>query len=282
MFASFHNPDHFVIPTFYNQQSEAEDAVDIADANHYKIGANFVHRATYIQQLVTNAYHEHLDHLFEQSARKDPTILTDIFVGQHVLIEWPLAGPPTPQHASLRGPYFVQAKSANCLHLQHVSTPPPADQPSHILWSKHARVYSLDILEHGPIERHARDPAASQSAAGSPSLHIDCIIDDFVADGYDGDDRLHVKNRSYGARLWRPHGQALHPHVDRRYTYDEVKHTYAMDSYVACQPHLHGHVSILSMPAGWDPHAVSKQWRPAHHPALPNERHLPIFDPGLP
>jgi len=95
----------FIIPSTYHRQSAAEDIVDAADANHYAIGANFVHRATYIQQLVTNKYHEHMDLLLEQAVQKDPTPLADISIGEHVMIDWPLNRVPSPQHPLLRGPY---------------------------------------------------------------------------------------------------------------------------------------------------------------------------------
>jgi len=273
VFASFWNPEPFVIPTFYCPQSEHDKEEHAADANYYKVGANFIHRATYIQQLVTNAYHEHMDILFQQAARKDPSVVTDIAIGQHVLIEWPDNGPPTPQHPGLRGPYIVHGKSHNVLQLQHLSIPPPEDQPATLRWSKHARVYSLDIFEHGPLQRKPSDPSATQVAAGFQSLHIDCITADVPKDGC-RHDLNNVENRMYQARLW---GQvnAVQAQVRRLYSYAEVQHTYAMDTYALCNPHLHGHTSVISMPMGWDPHAVSKSLRPAHYPEIPEERGYP-------
>lgn len=278
VFASFYNPDHFVIPSTYNHQSPDEDQIDIDDANHYGIGANFVHRATYIQQLVTNHYHEHLDILLEQAIRRDPQACDDIAVGQHVLIEWPNAGPPSPQHPTLRGPYLVFAKSQNVLKLSHISIPPPADQPASIKWSKHARVYSLDVAEYGCMTRNPNDPAASQVPAGPPSLMIDCILDDEVFAEYRGPEPNHVANRSYYARLWGSHQQHGSLLLQQCYTYDQVKHSYAFDSYVACHIHLHGHTPMCAIPLGWDPHAVSKSLRPSHHPVLATEHGFPLPD----
>jgi len=284
VFSSFYNPFPFVIPTTYHRQSAVDDDVDVADANHYSIAANLVHSATYIQQLVTNRYHEHMDLLVEQASAKDPLPSEDIPVGEHVMIAWPLDKPPSPQHPGLRGPFTVIARSRNVLTLQHLSHPLPADQPSLIKWSKHAHVYSMNISDNDPIMRSLNDPAASQVPADFQTQHIECVIRHSLKLDFHGvrlpDTVNHVSQQDYVCRMWKP--VLLHSDdLLHTLTYDQVRHTYAFDSYYVSHPStLHGHTPIAHMPAGWHPHGVDKALRPWHSVALPNERDHPhMSDP---
>ena len=277
VFASFYNPFPFIIPSTYHRQSAAEDIVDAADANHYAIGANFVHRATYIQQLVTNKYHEHMDLLLEQAVQKDPTPLADIRIGEHVMIDWPLNRVPSPQHPLLRGPYIVIAKSHNLLNLQHLSHPTPPDQAAELKWSKHARVYSMNIDANDPIMRSLDDPAASQVPADFQTLHIDCVIQHSLQKSqHPPDVRYHVAHQDYVCRLWQPQ-ILLREDNQATFTYEQICHTYAFDSYFVSHSSLHGHTPICHMPAGWHPHAVDKSLQPWHSVELPSERGLPAM-----
>ena len=69
------------------------------------------------------------------------------------------------------------------------------------------------------------------------------------------------------------------PAIHRTYEYDQIKHTYALDSYLVSNPYLSGHVPISHMPATWDPHAVAKSLRPSHQPVPAHERDFATDDP---
>lgn len=277
---SFYNPDHFVIPSFYMKRGIREG--DIVDANFYDIAGNFAHRMMYMQQLITNHYHEHLETLFDAARRRDYVEIEDIVVGSFVLIDWP-STKPSPLCPNMRGPYIVTSKRRNVIHLVSASTPPPAHQPQSLTWSMHAKVYPLDA----PLERNVDDPAATQLSSANPSLAVDCIIShDFDHDTPHPADRFEVRNQRYQVRFWGPPplvGPAETRYRHQLFTlrYDAIYNTLAFDTYAINNPQLTGHHSVLRMPANWDPHSVSKTKRPMHEVYLDAERYLGSdSDPG--
>jgi hypothetical protein len=278
VFASLSDPTSLVIPTFYTR---AVREADLADSNAYQISANFVHRAVCFQQHVCSIIQEIHAKAFDACAATNPTSYTDLSVGQCVLINWPSDHPPSPAHPLKRGPYKVLAIQHNSVHLEHLANPPPADQPLNILWSKHAHVYQY-VDDDTPV-RSALDPAASHAPTGPPGRNIDCVLShstlpaNLLPPGIALD---HVKAQKYLCRLFSTSTSRQPPAIasTQLLSYDQIAHTFAFDTYVLNQRHLHGHVPSLFMPANWDPHAVPPSLRPSHPPLPIHEHAFPPND----
>jgi hypothetical protein len=275
VFASFVDPDSFVLPTFYTREVNASD---LADANTYTLSANLAHRAMCFQQMVCNATHHIHARAFEAAARKNPSICTELSPGQCVLIDWPDNHPPTPTHPKKRGPYRVCEIHHNSVSLQHLSAPPPADQPATIRWSKQAHVYEYvdDIL---PV-RAAADPSASQVPTGIQQRHIECVLSASPLhascrppDALPNDVRYHM----YNCRLHSTSASRQPPPTanGQIFPYDEIAHTHAFDVFFNGQSRLVGHVPVAFMPANWNPLAAHPSQRPAHPPLPPFEHSFP-------
>ena len=278
VFASLSDPTSLVIPTFYTR---AVREADLADANAYQVSANFIHRAMCFQQHVCGIIGDIHAKAFDASAATNPTACTDLSIGQCVLISWPSNQPPSPVHPLKRGPYKVTAIQRNSVQLEHLSNPPPADQPLTILWSKHAHVYQY-VDEEVPA-RSALDPAASQAPTGPPGRNIDCVLShsalptNLLPPGVATD---HVKAQKYLCRLFSGSSSRLPPALvpTQLFSYEQIAHTYAFDTYVLSQRYLHGHVPSLFMPANWNPHAVPPPLRPSHPPLPVHEHAFPPND----
>jgi len=279
VFASLYVPDTFVIPTFYGRRVNESDLVD---SNLYQVGGNFAHRIMCFQQLVTNKYYETLDRAFEAAIARNPSLSKDVNVGQCVLIDWPNQQRPSATHPLRQGPYRVVAVQRNVLSLEHLQRPPPLGQRATCTWSKHANVYFYCDDTLPPPARSADDPSASQMPLGESGRQIDCVISHVLKQDFDRQpgasvhSRFHVSNQMYECRLWsfakRPSAQ---PALVRPFNYDEIKHTFAFDSYAICHPFLTGHVPVAHMPLNWNPHAVTMPFRPAYPPGPAHEREFP-------
>ncbi len=272
VFASLADPLSFVIPTFY---SRALNAADLADANAYHISANFAHRASCFQQMVCNAVHDIQQRALSASSARNPTECIDIRVGQCVLIDWKNGTPPTPTHPRKRGPYKVVDVHHNSISLMHLASPPPADQPSTIQWSKHAHIYRYEEDE-SPVRSNI-DPAASQVATGTPSRNIECVLSHHPINASRDRSNLpktDVSRHAYVCRLFAPESTRLLPKraPEARFSYADIAHTHAFDVYFNGQRELTGHTPTAFMPANWSPHAVPASQQPAH-PAVPLHEH---------
>jgi hypothetical protein len=272
VFASLADPLSFVIPTFYSREL---NAADLADANAYHISANFAHRASCFQQMVCNAVNDIQQRALSASSARNPTECTDIRVGQCVLIDWRNGTPPTPTHPRKRGPYRVVEVHHNSISLVHLATPPPADQPPTVQWSKHAHIYQYEE-DIAPV-RSGIDPAASQVPTGTPSRNIVCVISHQAIPASRDRSALpktDVSRHTYICRLFAPESTRVLPkHApEARFSYAEIAHTHAFDVYFNGQRKLTGHTPSAFMPANWSPHAVPVSQQPAH-PAVPLHEH---------
>ena len=276
VFASFADRSGYVIPTFYERRVQE---ADVEDANAFSVSANFAHRVMCFQQGIVNSFHELHARAFDASSRRNPTVYTDLIVGQAVLIDWPRQTPPTPTHPKKRGPYRVVSISSSHVVLQHFATPPPIDQPHALEWSKAASVYQYaDDL--APL-RSSADPAASAVPVGVPGRAIDCVLSHHLKQGFDRDNDPHllrhrVEHQIYECRLYSTDLHPRdHPSISRSFEYNEIKHTFAFDCYAQSHRYLTGHVPVSHMPLNWSPHAVAPSRRPAHPP-------LPIHEQAIP
>jgi hypothetical protein len=281
VFASLYTPDAFVIPTTY-LNNPAENAINLNDGNFHNPNANFVTRAVYFQQLMTNSRHELLLRamsIAEDSPGVDPSAIVQ---GSQVLIPWPHDRPPSSLHPFRRGPYIVSQISGNVLTLQHAMSPLPDGQQASLRWSRQAQVFSLDPA----LARHGDDPSATNAAIGPPANHsIECVLSFDLIAGFDRDNdldglRFHVTNQIYSCRIF----AVAHTIQDvtswrRNYFYRDIRHTLAFDAFIANHPFLTGHSHVAAMPLSWDPRVAPRSQRPAHEPALDTERALPIDDP---
>jgi hypothetical protein len=277
VFASFADTDGFVIPTFYSRNVHEGD---IADANTGAISGNFIHRAVCFQQSIVNAFSEIHARAFDVSSRRNPTLYTDLLVGQAVLIDWPSQEPPSPMHPKKRGPYKVVSIGSNSVQLQHFSSPPPINQPHALQWSKQARVYKY--ADDAVPVRSRDDPAASAAPVGVPGRSIDCVIGHHLKHDFNRDNdpdllRHHVENQVYECRLYATNlADRDHPSINRSFNYEDIRHTFAFDCYAQSHRYLSGHVPVSHMPMNWSPHAVAKGRRPAHQPLPFHEIPFPI------
>ena len=279
VFASLHAPEAFVIPTTY---LDAPQGVNIADGNFYEPSANFVTRAVYFQQLMTNRRHELLMEAMRAAGDSAPIHPDSIPIGTQVLIPWPQGRPPSTLHPFRRGPYVVVSVDGNVLSLVHTALPLPADQISTLRWSRQAQIFTLDSI----LARDPHDPAAIHSAIGIPSEHsIDCILDYHLLPSFDRSQdaalaRFDVRNQVYVCRLYGvPNTMWDVSHWRREFLYEDIRHTLAFDSFIASCPFLEGHIPVASMPANWDPRAPVRSRRPSHGPVIDAERPYPIIQP---
>jgi hypothetical protein len=272
VFASLADPESFVIPTFYTRPLRE---LDFVNANGFHISANFAHRAACFQQHVCNAVREIHATAFDACMHTDPVAASDILPGQCILIPWPDNRPPTPTHPLKRGPYKVLSIERNMLRLEHLASPPPADQAAQLTWSKHAHVfeYADDTL---PM-RSDLDPAASQAPAGPVSRNIDCVLSHqplapaLVPNGVP---RNHVSAQLYSCRMFSASTSRLPSSSPptQVFAYDVIAHTHAFDSYYASSRTLEGHAPVSMMPSNWSPHASVPSQRPSY-PPLPLPEH---------
>jgi hypothetical protein len=284
VFASLYTPTSFVIPNTHFD-APAEQAINLADGNFYPPSANFVTRATYFQQAVTNRRHDLLLQALH-AAMASPSLEPDaITAGSQVLIPWPADRAPSSLHPNRRGPYIVSSVSGNVLSLVHAVHPLPDAQPFALRWSLQAQLYSLDpILETDPL-----DPSAVNAPAGLPLQRaIDCVLEHSLVPSFDRSNdpdllRFHVTNQVFTCRLFGVR-QDFHTvyHLRHDYYYEEIRHTLALDSYIANHPFLTGHIPIASMPPSWDPRAVPQAARPGHDPVLESERAIPPAESNVP
>ena len=275
VFASLWTPESFVVPTLYFHHPGVAN-VNVDDGNYYTPSANFVTRAIYFQQLVTNSRHEVLARAMK-AAEDSPAYAPETFPpGSQILIPWPDNRRPTSLHAYKRGPYIVTGKSGNVLDLVHAVSPVPDGQPHSLRWSANAHVYSIDPA----FSRVADDPSSVNSAVGGGTAvqhAIECILScaplQHVSDAAASD----VKNQVYSCRLF---GTAPSPSASQNFIkefyYEDIKHTLALDLFVASNSFLTGHTPVASMPPSWDPRAVAPSKRPSHYPVLDTERAFPV------
>jgi hypothetical protein len=281
VFASLYCPHNFIIPSFHEHRSRYDVDCDIADGNHYHPSANFIHRASYFQQVVNSRRQEIMDRAIAATTTSPAVPPSLIAVGSQVLIPWPSDRRPTSMHPYRRGPYIVLRSDGNVLSLQHASFPLPDGQVSSLRWSTSAQVFVI----HNALARHGDDPSAIHAAAGLPLLRpIDCVLDFSLLPSLlhlpnNSVQRLHVTNQEYRCRLLGALSSAANARpLLRTFTYDEIKHTLAFDTFLLCHPFLTGHSPVASMPATWNPCAVPPSARPMHTPDIAAERALPLDD----
>jgi hypothetical protein len=172
IFASLYCPEDTVVPLSYMERTQQDVDMDVADGNHYHPAANFVHRASYFQQTVTNARQEILDSALLLATASPDHEPDDIPLGSQVLIPWPHDRRPTSLHPFRRGPYVVEHINGNVLLLRHATFPTPDMQPASIRWSSAAQLYTLDAA----LMRGVYDPSATNVTAAS-HRPIDAVID---------------------------------------------------------------------------------------------------------
>ena len=258
--ASCHDLQQFAIPTFYQRPLRE---IDFADAEAYPISGNFGHRAMVFQQAVFNHFYEMKQQAFDAAQAKDPTDKDDLQPGQAVLIDWP-GDPPSPMHPRKRGPYRVVEILRNVVLLQHLVVPPPDEQPASLKWSKQAQVYTY-LDAHVP-QRSDADPSASQVAADFSGRNIECVLSHRRLRSASRQS-TNIRDFEYQCRL--ATSDATTDEVlraTRFFHYDEIKHTFALDCYAAANRVLTGHTPVMHMPITWNPHAVTKSFRPSHAP----------------
>ncbi len=273
IFASCHLPTPFAIPTFYSRTMRD---IDFANAHAYHVSGNFGHRAMIFQQHIFNHFHDLRESALNEAADRDPTVWQDLQLGQAVLVDWPNGSPPSPFHPRKQGPFRVVELRRNVAVLQHIDIPPPDQQPSTLQWSKQAHLYKYPSA-HVP-DRSPLDPSAAMSALGNSSRQIECVISHRPRSGYQprqprtAHQKHHVEHFEYTCRMFAAsQPNASIPHMQRTFTYEEIRHTYAFDCYVLAHRSLEGHVPIAHMPASFQPHAVVPSLRPSHDPCPPHE-----------
>ena len=285
IFASLYCPHDFVIPSFHEHRARYEIDCDIADGNHYHPSANFIHRAAYFQQVVNTRRQEIMDKAIADTTASPALPPSVIAAGSQVLIPWPSDRRPTSMHPYRRGPYVVLRSDGNVLSLQHTLIPLPDGQAASLRWSTSAQVFVV----HDTLARHGDDPSAIHAAAGLPIQRpIDCVLDFSLRPSLlhipnRSVQRLQVSNQEYRCRIL----GALSTTADARpmvrtFQYDEIKHTFAFDTFLLCHPFLIGHTPVASMPVTWNPCAVPMSARPMHAPDIAAERALPLEDVGYP
>jgi hypothetical protein len=285
IFASLYCPHDFVIPSFHEHRARYDIDCDIADGNHYHPSANFIHRAAYFQQVVNTRRQEIMDKAIADTTASPALPPSVIAAGSQVLIPWPSDRRPTSMHPYRRGPYVVLRSDGNVLSLQHTLVPLPDGQASSLRWSTSAQVFVI----HDTLARHGDDPSAIHAAAGLPIQRpIDCVLDFSLLPSLlhlpnRSVQRLHVSNQEYRCRILGALSTAAdaRPMV-RTFQYDEIKHTFAFDTFLLCHPFLVGHTPVASMPVTWNPCAVPPSARPMHAPDIAAERALPLEDIGYP
>ena len=278
IFASLYCPDNYIIPCFFTARTQDDFNTDLADGNHYNPAANFVHRASYFQQNVNNCRQEIYDSAFITASAEPLVEPEDIPIGSQVLIPWNSDRRPTSLHPYRRGPYVVVSSEGNVLFLQHACYPVPDSQAPSIRWSAAAQIFTLEV----PLLRHSNDPSAVNVPAAAPIQRpIDAVLDFALKPEYMNalyDQRYDVRNQLFRCRIF---AQAL-TSIDtsnwtRVYSYEEIKHTLAFETFSVCHPFLHGHTPIANMPAHWNP-VSARAVRPMHVPDIEAERHLPMLD----
>jgi hypothetical protein len=280
VFASFYTPDAFIIPHTEACLASDELTVDVTDGNYFDPSANFIHRATYFQQLVVNKYYDAIDASMDRANQRAPGHAENIAVGQQVLIDWPNNRQPSSLHPLRRGPYIVTRVVGNVLHLTHAINPLPRDQPFKLTWSRAARIYTFDV----ELARDAFDPSATMVPTGPPGHRaIDCVLGHELDPSFDetsdtSDMRYDVRSQLYSCRVWAPVSLTSPARPNRTFAYDQIKHTVAFENYVSACPFLTGHRPCFQMPLTWNPRAVAPNLRPLHVPELAEERGLPVVD----
>jgi hypothetical protein len=262
VFASCHQPNAFAIPTFYERGVRE---TDFADIDAWPVSGNFGHRAMLFQQLVINAFHDLKEHALDCAADRDPTALSDLHLGQAVLVDWDAQ--PSPSHPKKRGPYRIVAKRRNVVELQHLVSPPPDNQPAFLKWSTQAHVYVYPTA-HVP-QRHVDDPAASMVVADFSGRQIECVLSHRpLARHHLQQHRNNVKRFEYSCRLaiFQATSDADAAANVHWFPYEDIKHSFAFDCYFTAHRSLEGHSPISHMPASWNPHAVLPPLRPSHLP----------------
>ena len=261
VFANLLDRNEFIIPTFY---SRAVRELDVSNANGYVLSANLAHRAVCFQHMIVNAHHDILDRAFDKATGADPTALSDLSLGQAVLIDWHQQ--PTPLHPQKRGPYRVVDIHDNSVTLEHFSSPPPDQQPATITWSKHAHVYAYEVDE--VPTRSPLDPSASHMPSDIPGRNIDCVIAHHPKSASQSQrEQLDVRHQVYECRLYSTATKPADMHsMIRIFEYDQIKHTHAFDVYCQAVRQLSGHTPVAFMPDSWNPLAVTPARRPAFPP----------------
>jgi len=237
--------------------------------------SSFARRAIYAQQVLSNAVCEHRDRLLQAAIRKDVKKPPQQFaVGEQVLIDW--SGETRAQRKDkllpmYRGPYTVTAVHNNTIELVHSQVPPPPHQPTTLVWSSHARVYSCEL----DFERSPSDPSASNVPLSSPAFSIECIISHHLREDLPDSVTLapnyYSQDVQHQAYVVRYHFSSAPGFVRRALRhYDDIAHTSAMDNYAIGNPSLHSHSPCCAMPSSWDPR-LNGSYRPKAT-AIPAER----------
>lgn len=250
------NLDAFVVPCAPAPVSPSL----IADANQHHYSAGLMHAALRFQERLLQRVLELRERQFEAAASAQPASLTALSVGDLVLIPWRDNSPPSAFHPKMCGPYVVTAldPAANTVQLEHNCSPAPVNQPAQTSWSLRSGVFILSDF-HGLPEA---DPSAGGLMLDSPLPQpIDCILSCSLLPRPlpTPDVPAHVRNHLFLVR-WLNRPQAAASSV----SYDVIKHTVACDRFCAANPFLVGHVSVLSPPPLFDPHARPLSERPSH------------------
>jgi hypothetical protein len=273
IFSSLNDDDPNVFPLVPSAIPSDEPLV----FDSVNLPTSFASRAIYSQQVLINATCEHRDRLLQAANRKDERKPPKNFkIGDQVLLDW--SGDTHPQRKdkllpTYRGPYVITAVHNNTLHLVHSQVPPPPHQPSSLVWSRHARVYSCEL----DFERSPSDPSAANVPLSSPAFSIECILNHQLrqdlpesvtsSPAYFSQD---VRHQVYEVRYYHSSAPGFVRVALRMY--DDIAHTSAMDNYVLGNPALHSHTPCCAMPASWNP-LLKGRSRPFRN-SIPAERAL--------
>jgi hypothetical protein len=273
VFGSLLSDDAAVIPC---EPVLVHDAA-IADTNAFHISANFMHRALRFQestlQRLANVQQSTVDSALSANSKISSSSKTPLLLGELVLIPWRDNAPPTSLHPKLCGPYIVEAISPrhNSMELVHTCNPPQKGQLSRTSWTLSADVFRYDA--HLESEQFS-----TTSALGQPLPRaVDCIVScELLPHPLPlPTTPSHVINHRFLVR-WLNLSQLHSSYV----SYDDVKATFACDSFCASHPTLTGHSSVLKH-LDFDPRARPPSERPSHAAVSLSELSLP-GDPMTP
>ena len=255
VFGSLLSDDAAVIPC----EPAPVHAAAIADTNAFHPSANFMHRALRFQestlQRLSEAQHMTMAKATTAnrvtSSSKNPLLLGDL-----VLIPWRDNAPPSALHPKLCGPYIVEfiSQQNNTIGLVHTCNPPPKGQLSRTSWT-----LAADVFRYDASSDNSQFTTVAVTNQVLPRA-IDCIVSCELL-------QLplplpsipsHVSNHRFLVR-WLNSSQLDSSYV----TYNDVKLSFACDTFCASHPTLTGHSSVLQS-HHFDSRARPSSERPSH------------------
>jgi hypothetical protein len=254
IFASLRpSSDDAIMATLPAQLANPSNELNLLNEEH--LANSYIFRALAFQQSITNKIHEYHEMLLRNAADSPPTQGDSLAAGDLVLIDWTGksdSSPPTKLHPTLRGPYIVRSVHNNTMSLYHLHNPPPADQPSLVTWSKHARAYKCEM----DFDRSQYDPSAAIVPLNSSAYGIDCILSHQrrtdLSKIITAKPDFSPADARYQLYEVRYHWSSA-PHFLRvawRH-YEDISHTMALDNYLLGNPEIHSHSMTAFSPPTW-------------------------------